>query len=241
MATVMTRLGLVEEFHASNLSRQEFRDMKAEQGILISKTRLRQWIEDYKSGRLSKSVTNTYRIPRKGPSDDDLIRIVNSAFCERKEFGYKKVEVFQSRIVNAGLGLRARVNISAVPEHYEIKKKYSLCRYVGKRIWTTTAVGAQYSSDYCLEYCSKWTIDSFDSLSCFARYINDPLDDDAANVIFVKHPTKIAFFVIPIKDISAGEEILVAYGKSYWVDFLKDSERFDTATVERIRMYLQLV
>jgi hypothetical protein len=80
--------------------------MKAEQGILISKTRLRQWIEDYKSGRLSKAVTNTYRIPRKGPSDDDLIVIANSTFRERKEFGYKKVEVFQSRIEVHGYGLQ---------------------------------------------------------------------------------------------------------------------------------------
>jgi hypothetical protein len=203
MATVTVRLALVEEYHASNLSRQEFRDKKAEEGIVISKTRFRQWIEDYKSGRLSSSVTNTYRIPRKGPPMDEIISLVNSTFTERKEFGYKKVEVSTSTIANAGLGLRARVHISAVPEYWDIKKKHGVCRYVGKRIWTTTAHSSQYSSDYCLEYSSKWTIDSVDLLSCFGRYINDPLDDEKANVIFVKHPSKIAFFVVPIRDISA--------------------------------------
>jgi hypothetical protein len=238
MSTVLVRLDLVEEYYASKLSRQEFRDKKAEQGVHISKTRFRQWIEDYKSGRLSRSVTNIYRIPKAGKSLEETISMANCAFIERKECGYKKVEVFQSCIPSAGLGVRARVNIKAVPEHLEFRKKHSLCRYAGKRIWTCTALSPRYSSEYCLEYSSKWTIDAIDPLGCFARYINDPLDDDMANVIFIKHPTKISFFVVPIRDISAGEELLVAYGKEYWMSYMKDPERFDADVVEKVHKYL---
>jgi hypothetical protein len=43
------------------------------------------------------------------------------------------------------------------------------------------------------------------------------MNDEKANVIFNKHPTKIAVFIAPIRDISAGDELLVAYGKEHCV------------------------
>jgi hypothetical protein len=49
------------------------------------------------------------------------------------------------------------------------------------------------------------------------RYLNDTMNDEKANVIFNKHPTKIAVFIAPIRDISAGDELLVAYGKEHCV------------------------
>jgi hypothetical protein len=82
MSTVLVRLDLVEEYYASKLSRQEFRDKKAGQGVHLSKTRFRQWIEDYKSGRLTRSVTNIYRIPKAGKSLEETISIIRiKTFC----------------------------------------------------------------------------------------------------------------------------------------------------------------
>ncbi len=50
-----------------------------------------------------------------------------------------------------------------------------------------------------------------------ARYINDSCTIRYNNVYFDKRPAENRAAVIALRDISAGEELLVSYGKWYWM------------------------
>ncbi|CAB9510809.1 SET domain [Seminavis robusta] len=49
-----------------------------------------------------------------------------------------------------------------------------------------------------------------------ARYINDCLKDDFYNVTFVLEPNNERAAVVTLRDIQAGEELYVSYGRAYW-------------------------
>ena len=54
---------------------------------------------------------------------------------------------------------------------------------------------------------------------CIARYINDSINPAGYNVVFKKQPNHLPYaraLVIALRDIEAGEELFVNYGKMYW-------------------------
>ena len=54
---------------------------------------------------------------------------------------------------------------------------------------------------------------------CIARYINDSINPAGYNVVFDKQPNNIPYaraLVVALRDIEAGEELFVSYGKTYW-------------------------
>lgn len=54
---------------------------------------------------------------------------------------------------------------------------------------------------------------------CIARYINDSINPAGYNVVFEKQPGNLPYaraLVVALRDIEAGEELFVSYGKMYW-------------------------
>ena len=54
---------------------------------------------------------------------------------------------------------------------------------------------------------------------CIARYINDSINPAGYNVVFDKQPDNLPYArarVVALRDIEAGEELFVSYGKMYW-------------------------
>ena len=59
--------------------------------------------------------------------------------------------------------------------------------------------------------------DAVDALiPCLSRYINDCREPSAHNAEFVKIPSEGRAEVVALRDLVAGEEIYVDYGKWYW-------------------------
>lgn len=50
----------------------------------------------------------------------------------------------------------------------------------------------------------------------FARYINDPRDARAHNVVFIKCPSRGRAIIRAARFIAPGEELYVDYGKLFW-------------------------
>lgn len=59
-------------------------------------------------------------------------------------------------------------------------------------------------------------VDAESDLTITARYINDALSPIAVNVRFDKDPQTNTANVVALRDIVAGEELFVDYGKAYW-------------------------
>ena len=114
---------------------------------------------------------------------------------------------------DAGWGLFARHNISCT---HSSKHPQLLCEYSGR------INPPDPSQSYTYEFSTaphKFTrVDAFDPITgivlCLAGYINDPLDEDRENATFFVHKGRL--WIIPTRDIRAGEQIFVHYGRDYW-------------------------
>ena len=66
----------------------------------------------------------------------------------------------------------------------------------------------------------SWSVSEFlvnpTRLDIKARYINDCLNEAHYNVVFVMDPVGERAAVVMLRDISAGEELYVKYGQTYW-------------------------
>jgi hypothetical protein len=119
----------VEEFHPSGLTCNEFREKKQAEGISISKTRFHVWLVDYNSDRLSRDVTNEFRIPKIRVPFNVVDKAMDS-FAASHELGHGKVEIFPSTIPHAGLGLRALVFIPACEALFDPCPDEAICRRI---------------------------------------------------------------------------------------------------------------
>ena len=57
---------------------------------------------------------------------------------------------------------------------------------------------------------------------CVTGYINDPLDDSKCNVRAVWRGSKC--YIVAVRDIERGEELLMAYGELYWMRLFWSSD-----------------
>jgi hypothetical protein len=61
-------------------------------------------------------------------------------------------------------------------------------------------------------------IDAIELLSCWGRFINDPLDETLVNAKAVVRGSRL--YIMATTDIKPGDEIFISYGPSYWMDRL---------------------
>jgi hypothetical protein len=136
-----------------------------------------------------------------------------------QEAGSKLGKSF-SRIDNSGSGLFALKKIregKTVGEYFgdEIIK--------GHDYGTVNNLIATYSMgnhDESIIYCA-FSVHR-NRMLCMAGYINDPLDDDKCNVRAVWRGHRC--FIVATRDIKKGEELLMAYGATYWMRDCWDSD-----------------
>ncbi len=134
----------------------------------------------------------------------------------------KHLVIKRSKIPGAGKGLFTKQFIS---------KGTRIVKYKGK-ITTWKAVQQQAAFNGYVYYITRnLVVDAKNYKKTFGRYANDAkgiikLKKLSNNSRYVIDNKKV--FIEAIKDIDAGSEILVAYGKEYW-DVVRYNNRLDTA------------
>ncbi len=121
----------------------------------------------------------------------------------------KQLEIKESNLAGAGLGLFTAGFIS---------KGARIVQYKGRRC-TWKEVKNDDGNFYIFYVTSSHVIDAQNYKASFARYINDAagltrVKGLTNNTHFLREKDKI--FVEAIKDIPAGGELFVSYGKEYW-------------------------
>ncbi|HYO21776.1 MAG TPA: SET domain-containing protein-lysine N-methyltransferase [Flavisolibacter sp.] len=121
----------------------------------------------------------------------------------------KELEIKESTIPGAGKGLFTKTAIS---------KGTKIVEYKGT-ITTWNAVRRDATNAYIYYVKPNYVIDARDHPKSLARYVNDAkglvkTKGRTNNAKFSKDGLRV--FVVAIKDIEAGEEIFVEYGKGYW-------------------------
>lgn len=137
-----------------------------------------------------------------------------SAFCVNKylcrmTIPDKELYVAKSTIPAAGKGLFTKV---------DIKKGTLIVEYVGK-IQPWKEVKEEVDNDYIYYINSKHVINARPVMDALARYANDGEGREKVKGISnnSKYSRKgLRVFIKAVKDIAAGDEILVSYGDEYW-------------------------
>lgn len=131
----------------------------------------------------------------------------------------KHLEIKESGIPGAGKGLFTNVFIA---------KGTRITEYKG-RITTWKEVQNDDSNFYIFFVTQKHVIDASKHKKALARYINDAkgltrVKGVTNNTEFIKDKYRV--FVEATKDIKAGSELCVGYGKEYW-DVIRQNIRAD--------------
>jgi SET domain-containing protein len=129
----------------------------------------------------------------------------------------KELEVKKSTLPGAGLGLFAKSNIS---------KGSRIVEYKGRRT-TWKEVENDYKNGYIYTIDPQHVIDAKTYRKALARYANDAQGMVRKNGIknnarYVVDGLKV--YIEAVKDVSAGSEIFVTYGKEYWDVMRKNLE-----------------
>lgn len=115
-----------------------------------------------------------------------------------------------SLIPGAGRGLFTTVNIPSDTE---------ICEYTGNLLRSADAVRLKDKA-YLMRLGPQVYVDCGDEAAyghVLARYINDPRRESALNVRFDKRPEEGKAIVLSTREIAAGEELYVDYGRWYWL------------------------
>lgn len=138
-------------------------------------------------------------------------------------FFEKELEVKSSSIPGAGNGLFTKV---------AIEKGARIAEYKG-RITTWKEVEHQWNNPYLYVVSPGRVIDASRTKSCIARFAND-----AKGLTKQKGRTNNAEFqndglrvyMMATKNIEAGDEIFVSYGKAYW-DQVRYNQKVDAGLI----------
>jgi len=90
-----------------------------------------------------------------------------------------------------------------------------VCVYRGKELRTAEALRLQDKS-YLMRLGEQCYVDARETPEILARYINDCINPAGYNVKFEKDAFNKCAQVVALRDIEAGEELFVDYGKWYW-------------------------
>lgn len=118
--------------------------------------------------------------------------------------------ISDSLIPGAGLGLFTQ---------FAIAKGTRIVEYTGRIITWKEALATKKFNGYVFYVTSKHVIDARPYKKALARYANDASGMARTkglknNATYVEDKKRV--FIEAIKDIPAGAEILIAYGKEYW-------------------------
>jgi hypothetical protein len=93
-----------------------------------------------------------------------------------------------------------------------------VCVYTGEVLKTAVAI-ALPDKAYLMRLGPQTYINATEAEHghVLARYINDCRNDALLNVTFVKLPEERCAHVVALRDIAAGEELFVSYGRWYWL------------------------
>lgn len=91
-----------------------------------------------------------------------------------------------------------------------------ICEYTGTVLCTKEALKLEDKS-YLMRLGPQVYVDAQASVDVKARFINDCRNRFLYNVEFEKHPELEKAFVIARRNIVAGEELFVDYGRWYWL------------------------
>lgn len=91
-----------------------------------------------------------------------------------------------------------------------------ICIYHGKLLRTSDAIKLDDKS-YLMRLGEQVYVDAREKLDCLARFINDCRNPAGYNVRFEKHPSAGVALIVATRDVKAGEELFVDYGKWYWL------------------------
>lgn len=122
------------------------------------------------------------------------------------------IYVGKSSLPKAGKGL-----FTTIP----IKKGEVVCEYEGERItWAeATRRNDKDKGGYVFYLTKKNCVDAYDAVDTFGRYANDAaglsrVKGTRNNSIYEIRKNKV--YIVATKNIKAGSEIFVSYGKQYW-------------------------
>ena len=151
--------------------------------------------------------------------DEGLVELRN-----RKAMGYQKVTIGEGTIPGAWRGLFGvwRLGVGA-----------TICEYRGIRVDPEVVQKEGYEGKYVFEVRMKGVrvcIDAKEELSCYGRYINDPLDESLLNAKAVVRGGRL--MIVATEEIRPGDEIFLSYGSEYWMDRL---EKLSGERAEEIR------
>ena len=127
--------------------------------------------------------------------------------------------VSESLLPGAGMGLFARVAIN---------KNTILCDYTGV-VRSNAFINKLHNNcidvntDYLLKLDGNLFVDALPCPEVKARYINDGLDVEKCNCMYVMDPLNRRALVVSTRLIFPGEELYVSYGSSYWKNRKKSS------------------
>ncbi len=130
----------------------------------------------------------------------------------------KQLYIKESNIPGAGMGLFTKEYIA---------KGTRIVEYKGKVTTWKEVVQGNHLNLYVFYITRNYVIDSMPYKKAFARYANDAtgitkIKGLRNNSKYVVEKKRV--FVEAVKNILAGEEILVAYGKEYW-DVIKQNQK----------------
>ncbi len=135
----------------------------------------------------------------------------------------------ESTIPNAGLGLFTKKFIPKGENVVQYKGKVTTWKKISKR--------DDGENLYIMYVTEKNVIDASKSKKSLARYANDAkgltrIKGLKNNGIYV-HDTKGRVFIETKRDIEAGEEIFVGYGKEYW-ETIKENMKIAAANEKKL-------
>jgi len=94
-----------------------------------------------------------------------------------------------------------------------IPKGTTICFYTG-HIHTFHSAKKLQDTSYLMSVLGNILVDAKPRTDIKARYINDPLDEEAVNCVYC--PEEYRSAVVVTRDIHPGEELFVSYGDIYW-------------------------
>lgn len=137
------------------------------------------------------------------------LQYIRAAFLKTMSLPAKYLKVKTSTIPNAGKGLFVLV---------DVPKGTIITEYVGRKT-TWAEVEDDVDNPYIYYIDDDHVIDAKDDVKSFGRYANDAqgltrVPGLRNNAIYYEDGDRV--FIKAAKDIPAGSEVLVPYGKDYW-------------------------
>jgi hypothetical protein len=137
---------------------------------------------------------------------------MNEAIPEPDKALENLLSIGESTIKGAGNGL---IFSPSSDDIQMIEKGTIICYYTGHH-HNYHSARMLYDRSYLMCISGDFLVDAGPCPNIKARYINDPLNDDAVNCKFIPDPERFRSITIATRTIYAGEELFVSYGDGYW-------------------------